>query len=86
MTSIPTLLSTGHRLFSALLMEARVAMEEGDWADAQACLAEFARRLEAHMHAEETVLFPRLEGLGVAAEAILAQCRSEHGDIRSRMS
>ena len=85
MTSIPVLLSTGHRLFNALLMEARVAAQERDWADAQGCLSEFARRLEAHMHAEETVLFPRLAGRGAQVDAMLARCRREHADIRSRI-
>ncbi|HYW77158.1 MAG TPA: hemerythrin domain-containing protein [Gammaproteobacteria bacterium] len=85
MTSIPILLSTGHRLFNALLMEAQAAMAQGKWADTQACLAEVATRLETHMHAEETVLFPRLAGQGRVEQSMLAQYRREHEDIRSQL-
>lgn len=82
MTSIPVLFTSAHRLFNALLMEARAAMDEGDWTDAQTCLAELALRLETHMHVEETQLFPRLEGQGPEVDAKLAQCRREHEDVR----
>ncbi|HYW75741.1 MAG TPA: hemerythrin domain-containing protein [Gammaproteobacteria bacterium] len=85
MTSIPVLLSTGHRLFHALLMQARAAAQEAAWAEAQASLAEVARRLEAQMRAEETVLFPRLAGQGAEVDAMLAQCRREHGALRSQV-
>ena len=85
MTSILALLSTGHRLLHALLMEARAATGQGDWADAQRCLAEFAQRLETHMRAEETVLFPRLSGLGAEVDAMLARCRREHEGLRIDM-
>ena len=85
MTSILILLSTGHRLFNALLMEAQAAMAQGKWADTQACLAEVATRLETHMHAEETVLFPRLAAQGDVEEKMLAQYRREHEDIRSQL-
>lgn len=82
MTSIPVLLTTGHSLFHARLMKAHAAVDEGDWADAKACLAEFARRFEAHMRAEETVRFPRLVGRGTDVDARLARCRNKHEGLR----
>lgn len=82
MTTIPDLLTTGHRLFHALLMEARAAMDEGDWADAQVCLSEFTRRLETHMSAEEVVLFPRVARQGAEVDATLTQCQREHDGLR----
>lgn len=85
MTSILVLLSTGHRLLHALLMEARAATGEGDWADAQRCFAEFVQRVEIHMRAEETVLFPRLAGQGADVDATLARCRREHERLRIDM-
>lgn len=83
MPDISVLLTTGHRLFNALLMEARLAAQEGDWDDAKARLAECEQRFEAHMRAEETVLYPRLEGRSAEGDTILAQCRSEHDSLRS---
>jgi len=66
-------------------MQARAAVGEGDWAEAQGCLAEFVQRLETHMRAEETVLFPRLSGQGAAVDAMLARCRREHDGLRVDM-
>ena len=84
MSRIAILLCTGHRLFAALLLEARAAMDAGEWSDVQACLAEFALRLEIQMQAEESVLFPCLAGRGASVDTALVRCRLDHRDIEAR--
>lgn len=85
MISIPILLGTGHRLIKALLMETQAALDEGAWADAQGAFAEFALRLQTHMSAEESVLFPRIAAHSPDSDAELAQCRREHGELRAQL-
>ncbi|HYW77854.1 MAG TPA: hemerythrin domain-containing protein [Gammaproteobacteria bacterium] len=85
MISIPILLSTGHRLINALLMETQAAFDEGAWAAAQGSFAEFALRLETHMSAEESVLFPRIAAHSPDSDAELAQCRREHENLRAQI-
>ena len=85
MISIPILLGTGHRLIKALLMETQAALEEGAWAAVQGAFAEFALRMQTHMGAEESVLFPRIAAYSPDSDAELAQCRREHGDLRAQI-
>ena len=82
MSRIPMLLCTGYRLFAALLLEARAAVDEGDWADVQACLTEFALRsflsqlfgrLSMHCQAEEEHLYPFMHALNAAVFVTLAR-------------
>jgi len=84
MTTVPALLVMGHRLCNALLTEARMAVADGDWADATERLQEFAVRMQRHMQAEHEVLFPRLAALSPEIESALAQCRREHEEIWRR--
>ena len=85
MTSITRLLTTGHRLLNVLLIEARVALADGDWPDVTNLIDEFATRLQRHMHAEETVVFPSLSRLNPACEHALVQCMQEHGEIKTHI-
>jgi len=85
MTTIPVLLSMGHRLCSSLLTEARLALVDADWLVVNECLHEATVRLESQMQAEEAVLLPRLAGVSPEADAPLVQCRNEHQAIRARM-
>lgn len=85
MINIPILLSTGHRLINALLMETQAALDEGAWAAAQGSFSECALRLQTHMSAEESVLFPRIAAHRPDSDAELAQCRREHGDLRAQI-
>lgn len=84
MTTVPALLVMGHRLCNALLTEAKMAVADGDWADATERLQEFAVRMERHMQAEHEVLFPRLAALSPEIESALTQCRREHEEIGRR--
>lgn len=85
MTTVPVLMTTGHRLLGALLTEAKVALADDDWPDVMECLEEFETRVEKHMQAEEEVLFPTLALLNPAVEDELARCREEHRQLTLRM-
>ena len=85
MTSITQLLTTGHRLLNVLLIEARVALSDGDWPDVANLVEEFAMRLHRHMHAEETVVFPSLSRLNPGSEPALGQCMQAHREINARI-
>lgn len=84
MTTIPALLVVGHRLFNALLTEARLALADEDWPDVLKRLREFETRIEQHMQAEERILFPKLALLNPNLNSALAQCRREHTEITAR--
>lgn len=83
--TIFVLLSTGHRLCNSLLSEARLALVDADWLVVDECLHEATIRLDRHMRAEESVLFPRLAALAPEDDAALTECRYEHEVIRARM-
>lgn len=84
MTTIPALLTTGLRLCRSLLTEASLALVDNDWLAVDESLHEAATKLGRHLDAEETVLFPRLAGGDLKADAALARCRREHEAIRLR--
>ena len=85
MTSITQLLTTGHRLLNVLLIEARVALADEDWPDVANLVEEFATRLQRHMHAEETIVFPRLSRLNPGSEPALGQCIQAHSEIKTHI-
>ncbi len=81
MTTVPVLMTAGHRLLGALLTEAKTALLEDDWPDAMDCLQEFWTRLERHMQAEEEILFPTLAKLSPGLSDELSQRSREHEQI-----
>jgi len=85
MTSITQLLTTGHRLLNVLLIEARVALADEDWPDVANLVEEFATRLQRHMHAEETIVFPRLSRLNPGSAPALGQCIQAHSEIKTHI-
>lgn len=85
MTTAPVLLVMGHRLCSALLVEAAAALDEDDWDETVDHLKEFVSRLERHIEAEHGVLFPHLSRIDPTCEPTLDRYRQEHVAIGKLM-
>jgi iron-sulfur cluster repair protein YtfE (RIC family) len=78
--SITACLTHDHRLLDTLLTEVEALVQVGDFATAAECFSAFQRRLAAHIEAEETLLFPRLE-LASGDQGPTRVMRHEHADI-----
>ncbi len=85
MSTAPVILVMGHRLCSALLVEAEAALEEGVVGDALTQLQQFVSRMERHMLAEHEVLFPKLLRMQPDTEAVIAAYRREHDALDEQM-
>lgn len=81
MATIPTLLLLGNRFFLALLKEAQLAVEEGDWGCALERVREFEYHMSRHRQAESDVLYPRLAALNLALQSELLQLCQEYSEI-----
>ena len=59
--AIPQILSDDHKRCDALFAQCEAAVLEQHWVAAAACHAQFCRAVDAHLAAEESVLFPAFE-------------------------
>lgn len=60
MSTIPTLLLIGNRLFAALVKEAQLGLEEFEWECARSKILEFESHMGKHLEAMSEVLFPKV--------------------------
>jgi len=71
-----------HRQCDELFSEAESAVAENNWPLAERKWQDFARMLEAHLQAEETILFPQFEqATGITAGPTQVM-RMEHEQMR----
>lgn len=76
-----------HRHCDELFAEAEAAAHEGDAAKAAEVFSAFAEAMEAHLGAEETVLFPEFEAAtGMSHGGPTAVMRMEHEQMRAMLS
>ena len=68
MSTIPTLLLIGNRLFAALVKEAQLGLEDLDWERARSKVQEFESHMEKHLEAMSEVFFPRVVALNPIIE------------------
>lgn len=82
MSSISRILTHDHRACDQLFAVAEEAAAAGRWGAARAAFAAFRDTLEAHLRAEEEILFPAFEratGIRVGPTQVM---RQEHGYMR----
>jgi iron-sulfur cluster repair protein YtfE (RIC family) len=85
--SVTQLLVDDHRRLDDLLADAKRALAAADARTAAALFAEFRDGLEAHIVAEEHVLFPLFEELtGTSGGGPTHVMRMEHADIRKLLA
>ena len=82
MTSIPDYLGAQHRQCDEVFTEAESAVAENDWPLAKQKWEVFASLLEAHMEAEETILFPQFEQATGMTHGPTQVMRMEHEQMR----
>ena len=85
MSTAPVILVMGHRLCSALLVEAEAALEEDLLGEARTQLQQFVSRMQRHMLAEHEVLFPKLVRMQPDTEAAISAYRQEHDTLDEQM-
>ncbi|HYA96289.1 MAG TPA: hemerythrin domain-containing protein [Terriglobales bacterium] len=82
MATIAQTLSDDHKRCDALFAQCEAAVLEQRWVDAAVCHAQFCRAVDAHLTAEESVLFPAFES-AVGEQAGPTQVmRQEHAQMR----
>lgn len=82
MTSIRDTMEAHHRHCDDGFAAAEEAAQRGDWGAAAAAFAGFAGDLEAHLGAEEKVLFPAFEARGGTTGGPTQVMRDEHAQMR----
>ncbi len=82
MKSIAKTLGDHHRLCDELFAKCETAALEGRWQEAQDLHAGFARVLDAHLRAEEGVLFPAFESFTGSTSGPTQVIREEHKQMR----
>lgn len=78
-------LERDHRSIDAALTDAEALLREGDYIGAEQIFSRFRSLLDAHIDAEEEVLFPAFEQL-TACNGPTSVMRGEHIDIRRLMT
>jgi iron-sulfur cluster repair protein YtfE (RIC family) len=84
-TSVSACLEHDHRVLDAIVADVEGFVQGRDLVVAAEYFALFRRRLEAHIDAEETLLFPFFER-ATSRNGPTSVMRREHGDIRQVMS
>jgi hemerythrin superfamily protein len=79
--TVSACLEHDHRNIDALLRDVEVFVQEGTLEVADQYFVLFRRRLEAHMDAEETILFPRFEE-ATRCNGPTTVMRNEHAEMR----
>jgi hemerythrin-like domain-containing protein len=82
MNSIPDYLTAKHRQCDELFTEAESAVAANDWPLAEQKWRDFARALEVHIQAEETILFPHFEQATGMTTGPTQVMRMEHEQMR----
>lgn len=82
MDSIPDYMTAKHRHCDEVFAEAESAVAEGNWALAKQKWQDFSGELEAHIQAEETILFPLFERATGMTSGPTQVMRMEHEQMR----
>ncbi|WP_281558800.1 hemerythrin domain-containing protein [Thalassomonas sp. RHCl1] len=83
MSSIPDYMTCQHRHCDDVFSAAESAVAIGNWPLAQEEWQIFTRELEAHLEAEETILFPRFEQATGITQGPTMVMRGEHEQMRA---
>ena len=83
MDSIPDYMTASHRQCDEVFAEAESAVAENNWPAAKQKWQEFSRELEAHIQAEETILFPLFERATGMTSGPTQVMRMEHEQMRA---
>lgn len=83
MTAIFDLMSKHHAHCDDLFAQAENAANSGRWDECLSQVGRFVRTLEAHLDAEEEMLFPAFERASGMVSGPTAVMRSEHDKMRS---
>jgi len=83
MSSIPDYMTAQHRHCDDVFSAAESAVAIGNWSLATQEWQIFARELEAHLEAEESILFPRFEQATGITQGPTMVMRSEHEQMRA---
>jgi len=82
MTGIAKTLSDHHKLCDALFAQCERAALEQRWAETDEFHARFCRAMDAHLGAEESVLFPAFESAVGSMDGPTRVMRAEHAQMR----
>jgi len=82
MAKIAQTLASHHRLCDELFANCDAAALEQRWEEAQELHARFSRALDAHLRAEENVLFPAFESATGSTSGPTQVMREEHKQMR----
>jgi hemerythrin-like domain-containing protein len=85
MTKITDLMTHDHRSCDEFFAQAESKAARSDWNGASEAFERFARALEAHFGAEETILFPRFESVTGMTGGPTQVMRGEHTEMRSAL-
>jgi len=85
MADIAKTMSEHHRACDALFGQCETAALSQHWADAQELHARFCRAMDAHLDAEESVLFPAFEAATGNTDGPTRVMRAEHAQMREIM-
>jgi len=80
--SIPDCMTAQHRQCDEVFAEAESAVAENNWPVAKQKWQDFAQALEAHLQAEETILFPLFERATGMTSGPTQVMRMEHEQMR----
>jgi len=83
MTSIPDYMTVKHRECDDVFSEAESAVAEANWTLAEEKWQAFAKELELHLDAEETILFPEFEQATGMTSGPTHVMRMEHEQMRA---
>ena len=83
MSSIPDYMTAQHRHCDDIFVVAESAVAKGDWSLAANEWQIFTRELDAHLEAEESILFPRFEQATGITQGPSMVMRSEHEQMRA---
>ncbi|MBP9218514.1 MAG: hemerythrin domain-containing protein [Sterolibacterium sp.] len=83
MSEIRLVLPPHHHHCDNLFSAAEEAAQKGDWPSCETHQRQFAGQLEAHLTAEEEVLFPAFENATGMRQGPTQVMRMEHGQMRA---
>lgn len=86
MTDIASYMTTKHRACDELFIEAEKFMAESNWENSIQKWQLFCENMEHHLHAEESVIFPKFEQATGMTSGPTAVMKMEHQQMRSLMS
>ena len=86
MTPVSQILPDHHKHCDELFAAAEDAVQDGDWASADAAVAHFDAQMRAHFSAEEEVLFPAFEGATGMTGGPTQMMRYEHEQMRALLA